>query len=131
MSEPHRIIENDDDWVRAEDTLTFVLPGTALVERERIAKARAAGNALPEAHYIAACERAGIPTKKRRRLPGGYDIYLPTWAAPFLEATLARSAQQARVLRRIATDVEYRAAGVAIWRLAGLEALTQWIEQEK
>ncbi len=140
--DPERIIENDDEWVRAEDALTFVMIETedtldgvaASLRKQQMATARVNAGGTPETFYLAVCEKAGIPTMVKPYWKGGRtgfdDHYIPTWAAIFIEATIARSAQQTRVLARIARDEEYRNAGVAIWRLSGLSALATWIDSE-
>lgn len=125
-----------DDYLPAADALAYVFPAAASDERERIARARKAGNALPEAKIVEACMRAGIPVRwDRGKVSDGgslYSIaYIPCWAAPFYEATIAGSAQQARVLRQALRDEVYRNAGLTVWRLEGIEALVAWIEPPK
>jgi hypothetical protein len=54
--------------------------------------------------------------------------WVPAWVAPYYEATISQSAQQMRVLKRAQADLQYREAGLSVWRLGGLEALVKWLE---
>lgn len=110
-------------------------------ENARIARARAAavvgGGGLPELHVAKACEAAGVPLETRITIrfdePGvgisrTREPYVPAWVAPFYEATITQSAQQVRVLKRANGDPEWRAAGLSVWHLGGLEALVTWLD---
>lgn len=119
---------SDDDWLRVDGVLAYVMADKPANEREHVAKARAAGGALPEATIAMMCERAGIEV----RWGGGEKLvdahaFVPVWVAPFYESTVVRSANQTRVLMRASTDPEWRAAGLSVWRLGGLDALVSWL----
>ncbi len=127
---------SDDEWLRVDGVLAYVLADSVQAdERERIARARKAGNALPEATIALACERAGIEVRwSDHSIEGKLTdamAYVPVWVAPFYEATIARSAQQSRVLMRASTDPDWRASGLSVWRLSGLDALTRWLDEAR
>lgn len=119
------------DWIAIDEILAYVIPGATWQERNEIAMKRANTAGLPETLYLDACNRAGIEVRWDRPELAVVDgrAYVPRWAAPFLEATIARSAQQTRVLKRANADPEWRAAGLSAWRLGGLGGLALWIDE--
>lgn len=123
---------SDDAWLRIDDALSFAMAGMPEDTHERVAAARAAGGAIPEATIAMMCERAGIEVRwgNGEKLVDAW-AFVPAWVAPFYVATIARSTQQTRALMRASTDPEWRAAGLSVWRLGGLDGLATWLMESR
>lgn len=117
------------EWIPVSDVLDYAVTGDESIDVVHLRRSRAITDPGAEARILATLEQAGIPHRQSpdpmAAFEKGYDV--PGWVAPFLEATVPRSAAQLRVLTRAHHDVEFRNAGLTIWQLGGLEKLAWWL----
>lgn len=136
---------NEDTLIDATHVLAVALNVAYDSDLRKLAETRNAKAGIrvgssPEIRVMMICERAGITVEYRDDMQypsitaafpvatGNRIGFVPHWVAPFYEATIGfKTAVQVQVLKRARANTEWRAAGLTVWRLGGLQALSSWV----
>ncbi len=91
------------------------------------------GDSNDTARVLAIFEKVGVPWREERNAPTDPRQHTVVWAsAPFWACVIAatRTGALHKVLTHALAFPEWRSAAMAMWRLAGREALKTWVQRQ-